>query len=282
MRRTEVSAYVPCYNCAKYLGVVLSGLEKQTYKPVEIIVVDDGSSQDVKSIAEVHGARYVRHTTNMGLAAARNTGVKASSAEVVASVDADVVAGPSWLETLMKWVDVGYAGAGGKLIEINCATLPDRWRCINMRQYPESQKPLKNVMLAGSNTVFRRDYLGMGYDEKFRTNGEDMDMDRRILAAGGTLVYEPRAVAYHLRSDTYFSVARNIWAWATVDRRSLSSSKSLLVHIARKSGYLVSLAMRNAFEGKLWASGMSLSFIPLFIGFSLEAYRQARAARPGA
>ena len=65
----------------------------------------------------------------------------------------------------------------------------------------------------GANTMFRKASLQAigGYDEKFRTNGEDVDICRRLYRDGGVLVYEPSAVAFHSRRDTLRSVLNMQW-----------------------------------------------------------------------
>jgi glycosyltransferase involved in cell wall biosynthesis len=84
-----VSIVVPCFNQGRYLGEALASAARQTYAPVEVIVVDDGSTDDTRRVAsEDAGAIYV-HQPNAGTAAARNHGLSLSHGEFVIFLDAD-------------------------------------------------------------------------------------------------------------------------------------------------------------------------------------------------
>lgn len=90
-----VSVVIPCYNAHKYLGQTLDSVRVQTYRNIEIIVIDDGSSDPVTvdfldRLGK--GIRVVRQT-NQGLPAARNAGFRAAKGEYVLPLDAD-----DWLE----------------------------------------------------------------------------------------------------------------------------------------------------------------------------------------
>ena len=68
---------------------------------MEIIVVDDGSTDTTSDVARAHGVTSVRHETNRGLAAARNSGVRAASAPIVAFLDDDCEPEPQWARQLL-------------------------------------------------------------------------------------------------------------------------------------------------------------------------------------
>jgi GT2 family glycosyltransferase len=120
------------------------------------------------------------------------------------------------LDHLLKGLEEnGAAGAGGRLIETNCTTLPDRWRTFNMRQHWGDDLVLGPRFLFGNNTLFRKSALlaaGL-YNRTFRTNFEDVAMSEQLVRMGEKLVYIPSAVVFHLRSDTISSVIRSNWKW---------------------------------------------------------------------
>jgi glycosyltransferase involved in cell wall biosynthesis len=94
-----VAAVVPTYNRAELLGETLAVIQNQTHRPAEVIVVDDGSPTDAtERLVERLGppVRYVK-VPNGGPSAARNAGVKASSAEWVAFCDDDDLWAPDYL-----------------------------------------------------------------------------------------------------------------------------------------------------------------------------------------
>jgi glycosyltransferase involved in cell wall biosynthesis len=97
-----VSVIIPAYNYSRYLPFALESVLNQTYSPVEVIVVDDGSTDDTNKVVARYGERvkYI-YQTNSGLSAARNTGIKAASMPFVAFLDADDVWEPGFLKSGM-------------------------------------------------------------------------------------------------------------------------------------------------------------------------------------
>src|SRR5271169_5477752 len=83
-----VSVVIPCYNSARYLAETIQSILAQTYPQVEIIVVDDGSTDATPKIAQSYPVQYV-HQTNRGISAARNTGVVHSRGKYVQFLDHD-------------------------------------------------------------------------------------------------------------------------------------------------------------------------------------------------
>ena len=221
----RVSLYIPCYNAGKFLDESLEGALRQTYPIDEIIVVDDGSTDDTAAKALKHNVRIISHDGNKGLGAARNTALANINSEFVASLDADCVPSPDWLERLMKnFTNERIAGVGGKLVERNTSSLADRWRAVYMRQHWGDSWNGIPRFLFGSNNVFRKDALlkaGM-YNTAHREGGEDYDISLRLKAKGYSLIYEPAARAEHIRTDTLRSVLRTHWRWTffgTTDKR---------------------------------------------------------------
>ncbi|MEV4107772.1 glycosyltransferase family 2 protein [Nonomuraea sp. NPDC049695] len=88
--RPLVSVIVPNYNYARTLDLCLSALERQTYPHIEVIVVDDRSTDNSVEIAHRHGARVVVTDTNIGAPAARNLGVEHARGEVLFFLDSDL------------------------------------------------------------------------------------------------------------------------------------------------------------------------------------------------
>ena len=89
-----VSVIVPNYNYAASLELCIRAVQAQTYEPMELIVVDDCSTDDSVAIATRLGARVVRTPANGGVAAARNLGVELARGEVLVFVDSDVAPHP--------------------------------------------------------------------------------------------------------------------------------------------------------------------------------------------
>ena len=83
-----ISVIIPCYNHAQYLPEAINSVLEQTYSPFEIIVVNDGSTDDTEAVAQRYPVKYVSQP-NSGLSAARNKGIDNSTGEYLVFLDAD-------------------------------------------------------------------------------------------------------------------------------------------------------------------------------------------------
>lgn len=105
MRQKLVSIIVPVYKVARYLPECLDSLLNQTYRNLELILVDDGSPDECGSICDAFAARDSRvkviHKTNGGAASARNAGLDAAAGEYICFVDSDDAVAPDYLSELM-------------------------------------------------------------------------------------------------------------------------------------------------------------------------------------
>ena len=99
----KVSLAIPCYNGSQFLGLTLASVLAQTRLPDEILVVDDGSSDDSAPIVrQMEGqVRLAQHDRNRGLAAARNTAIRECSGEVIVFLDVDAYADAHSVEALL-------------------------------------------------------------------------------------------------------------------------------------------------------------------------------------
>jgi glycosyltransferase involved in cell wall biosynthesis len=98
-----ISAIITSYNCAQYIGDAIESVRRQTVRPAEIIVVDDGSTDETRELVHALGGdiRYF-HQGNSGEAAARNRGVAVSRGDTIAFLDADDAWLPDRLAVLSK------------------------------------------------------------------------------------------------------------------------------------------------------------------------------------
>ena len=213
----RITAYTPAYNVSEYLARTIEGLISQTYPFDEIFVIDDGSRDNSAEIASRYPqVKLIRHSVNKGLAAARNTAMSVARNELIASVDADVVADANWIATLLPHMaDPKVAGAGGILVEGVQKTLADRWRGAHMAQEWGPNYIRNPRFIYGSNNVLRKSAVleAGGYNESLRTCGEDPDLASRLRGRGWDLVYDPAAVTTHMRHDNLRSVMDMYWRW---------------------------------------------------------------------
>jgi glycosyltransferase involved in cell wall biosynthesis len=98
-----VSVVVPCYNRARLIPRAVKSVQEQNFESLEIVLVDDGSSDDTVGVVErlkttEPRIRFLRHERNRGEAAARNTGVKNARGRYIAFLDSD----DEWLPGKLK------------------------------------------------------------------------------------------------------------------------------------------------------------------------------------
>lgn len=234
---TAVSLYVPCYNVAHTVGRVLDGVLAQTHRPNEVIAIDDGSTDDTLEVLKrFTSVRVIRHEKNRGLAAARNTAFQNARYPIVAALDADAVPESNWLATLLGHFDEDRtAMAGGALFESQIHSLADRWRAAHATQSWGEGTLLNPSFMFGNNSLVRLQTwkeIG-GYNENFRTNGEDADFSRRLREQGWNTVFDGSAIVNHLRTDDLRSIARTMWRYHFYGS-SLAGKKATLRRTVRR------------------------------------------------
>src|SRR5215471_1291741 len=89
MSESDIAVVIPAHNAARWIGRALTSVFQQTYRPAEIIVVDDGSSDDTAVLAGEFSEVRVVSQPNQERGAARNTGVRSAHSPWVALLDAD-------------------------------------------------------------------------------------------------------------------------------------------------------------------------------------------------
>ena len=107
MKLPKITAIIPTYNRAHYLGIAIKSVLEQTFDNFELIVVDDGSSDNTRELVEEFSDQRIRYVyqKNRGISAAMNTGIRAARGCYVARLDSDDMWLPDMLETLAKVLD---------------------------------------------------------------------------------------------------------------------------------------------------------------------------------
>lgn len=147
-----VSVIIPCFNQGRFLGEAISSAHKQTYTKVEIIVVDDGSTDNTRSVAQSYLNVKYCYQPNGGLSAARNTGIAQSNGLFLVFLDSDDILYPAAVETNLKYLlqNPTWAFVSGGHDKV------DEWLS-PLVDYPESDVPSDNHYCA----LLRGNYIGM-------------------------------------------------------------------------------------------------------------------------
>jgi glycosyltransferase involved in cell wall biosynthesis len=208
MDAPAVSVVVPTRGRAEYLEVTLASLTAQDIQaPHETIVVDDGSTDSTREVVRRAGVRYLRHEGRRSLNAARNSGIEAARAELIAFVDDDVHAPPGWLRALVEGA-ARYPDAdafGGPIrarlegrAPRGCGREPAPITTLDLGgEDPEVEA------VWGANLAVRRSAVGRTgpFDESItRPHGDEHEWLLRLRAAGGKVVYLAGAGLDHRRT----------------------------------------------------------------------------------
>ena len=184
-----VSVIIPTYNHAKYISHAIDSVFKQNYEHIEIIVVDDGSIDDTKSVIKKHYAKNLTYIyqKNAGPSAARNKGIDYAKGEYVAFLDADDFWYSSKIEKQINifYLDknVGLVGCGAHKIDEN-GNIIGNWSVLNLGGDKEFVRYLyqKNDLFGGlSGALIKRECFTKtgGFDTSLRY-GEDWDFFLKI------------------------------------------------------------------------------------------------------
>jgi glycosyltransferase involved in cell wall biosynthesis len=232
----DASVVICTRDRAESLGNCLESLMNLLCKPAEIIVVDNASKDDNTRLVCLRypSVRYLRED-RPGLDIARNTGAKAATCPVVAFTDDDTLLHPLWVYHVHRTFDDPSVEAMTGLVLAHELRTEAQWIFENFwpfnRGYVDkrydhhffnrtlpSGPPVWNIG-AGANMAFRRSaFARAGYfDERLDVgaagcNG-DSEMWYRILANGGAIHYNPRAVVSHIHRDKTDNLQKQIFSY---------------------------------------------------------------------
>jgi GT2 family glycosyltransferase len=200
-----VSVVVCSYNGGRTLAQCLQSLMRLEYPDYEIILIDDGSTDNTAEIAaRFPDVRTIRQA-NQGLSAARNVGLHAARGSIVAYVDSDAYADPHWLAHLVAQLERSGADAVGGP---NLAPEDGRISACVAAAPGQPMHVLESDQVAehipGCNMAFRREALQAinGFDPQFLKAGDDVDVCWRLQQAGYWITFAPGAFVWHHRRQS--------------------------------------------------------------------------------
>jgi GT2 family glycosyltransferase/glycosyltransferase involved in cell wall biosynthesis len=234
----RVSIVIPVYNKIDYTAACLRSLaEHADGVPIEVIVVDDGSSDaTAERLAQIDGVHVLRNERNLGFVGSCNAGAAAASGEFVLFLNNDTVVTRGWLAALLRCFaeepEAGLVGAqlvypDGRLQEAGGIVFSDGsgW---NYGRFGDPADPryafrreadyCSGAAIMLPLSLFRQ--LG-GFDQRYApAYYEDTDLAFGVRAAGKKVLYEPRAVVVHFEGVTAGTdVGSGIKQYQAVNRR---------------------------------------------------------------
>ena len=201
----EVSVIIPTYNSAALIGDAIRSVLTQTYPNFEIIVVDDGSTDETAAVVQVIGDPRIRYIwqSNQGLAGARNTGIHTATGRYVAFLDADDLFLPKKLAQQVQALDsqpeTGLVAGGYLFVDKAGKPLAERrnWR---HRPHLDLRTWLYGCPVIVNAVLVRREWLVQvgGFDPTLH-RVEDRDLWLRLAYRGCHMAWTPHVVcAYRI------------------------------------------------------------------------------------
>ena len=213
--RADVTVVIPARNAAPTIERCLAALAEQTVSPDEVIVVDDGSTDDTAAIARRLGAQVISQD-HSGAGAARNRGAQAARGELLLFTDADCVPVPDWVERLVEALNREEVAAARGVTTSEQAEPAARFAQL---EYDEKYRQLArhdNVeFVATYSAAYRRDAFWRfgGFDEGFvGATSEDQELSFRLAREGLRIAFVPAAaVRHHHHTSLRSYIRRKFW-----------------------------------------------------------------------
>jgi len=190
----RIAAVIPAYNAGRFISAALDSVRSQSLPVHEIIVVDDGSTDDTGRIAAARGARVIEQA-NSGPAVARNTGVSAADGDWVALLDADDRWFPDKLQrqsSLCSEADIVYSG-----LMVEHEADGSKWPAPAMAASELWPSLLYRNPICPSTVLARRDLLLQLPFMPGRKGCEDWDLWVRAYRAGARFARVPEPLVYY-------------------------------------------------------------------------------------
>lgn len=207
----DISVIIPVYNCSKTIEKCLDSLSSLEYPNYEIIIVDDGSTDDTAKICQSYHQTKVIRTVNGGPSRARNIGVREATGEIVAFTDGDCIVHRRWLNELANGFsreDIACVGGNqisppdetdfGRYVQETFSVLG--FATSYMKTHTNMTETRHNP---SCNSAYRKSLFEKvgGFDELLWP-GEDVDLDYRLNQLGYTLIRNPEAIVKHYRPQS--------------------------------------------------------------------------------
>ncbi len=225
-----VSITIVTWNSAPHLRECLASIEHQDHRDIEVIILDNASTDDTREILREHESslRVIYKSENTGFAAGQNEAMRAARGEWILCLNPDILLRPDFVSQLVA-AGVAHPAAGavcGKLLRWDPAKPDGRTNIIdstgvyftrNMRHLDRGAEEIDTAQYdrlqyvfaaTGAAVMFRREFVeavsvdGEFFDEEFFSFREDGDLAWRAQLMGHKYLYTPNAVAWHVRRVT--------------------------------------------------------------------------------
>ncbi len=196
-----VSVVIPSYNHAQYLAEAVASVRRQTHKEIEIIVVDDGSTDNTRELCKnIDGIRYL-FQDNQGLSSARNAGFAASTGEYVVFLDADDYLYPEGIATNLAYLlankELAFVSGGHDKVDATGRVIPEEPGVVSERDHYVHLLQGNYIGMHATVMYSRWVLLLFGFDTSLKAC-EDYDMYFRITRHYPVMHHTKKVAAYRI------------------------------------------------------------------------------------
>lgn len=252
----EFSAYVPCFNNQKSVGLTLSSLQNLSSPPSELFLVDDCSSDSSRNVATTMGVPVIAMASNTGRGSVRSRAMQVARHEFVLCCDATNQLPAHFASQALRWFEnPKVAAVFGRIWQGDSLSIGDRWRGRHLFKVWEPMTVRHDAMLSTWGCVLRRSaVLAVGNFDASLRHSEDMDLGHRLLAAGFDVVFDPDLHVISRVSNTQLQALDRFWRWNAGEREEIN-----LYSYAKQIWYsLKVLVPRDLSDGDLASVPLSL------------------------
>jgi cellulose synthase/poly-beta-1,6-N-acetylglucosamine synthase-like glycosyltransferase len=211
----SVSGFVPSFNNEASVARALTSIQSQSIPVVQLFLVDDGSTDDSRSVAEQLGVTVIPMHRNAGRGAVRAAAMELANHDLVLFCDATNYLPDDFLLKASHWfTDPAVAGVFGRISQIEARCLADRWRGRHLFRMDEVMAVQHNALLSTYGCVLRREaVMQVGNFDRTLRHSEDAELGRRLLAAGFDVVFDPSIIVVSAVSNSLAQVLERYWRW---------------------------------------------------------------------
>lgn len=212
----SVAAYIPVRNQSGTLREALQSLRDQTFPIDEILVINDGSTDEgVAAICGQGDIKLFENGTHLGRGATRARAMEKLCHEFVLCCDSTNAMEPQFLEKAMEWMaDPNVGAVYGRIRQKECRSTADRWRAAHLFREAYQFGAKRGDHLSTWGALVRRSaVMTVGNYDPRLTHSEDRDLGIRLGAAGFVTVADPRICVHALKSNTVREVMERYWRW---------------------------------------------------------------------
>lgn len=202
MQEPLISIVIPCYNQGEYIQDALSSIKNQTYHNIEIVIVNDGSTDALtrKILEELSGSSIkVIHRENKGLSTARNTAIRNSSGKYILPLDADDMIAPDYISTAISILE-GNSDIG--VVYGRAEFFGEKHGDWHLEKF-EVQKMLFSNLVYAAGIYRRKDFdLIGGYSSEMKFGWEDWDFWLSMIERKKEFYFIEKIVFYYRVRNT--------------------------------------------------------------------------------